>query len=298
MYQRNKKTNQNVQSRHGWPDPTDPSTPFTNNPNRLHQSQIYSKSAAISFSMNIYNISSLFYNIHHSQHTPKQHNLILSRFVLPSSMGNAAVTPCFHQKNSSASSLSSKLIFWDGSTRCLKGKHIAGDIMFEFPDKVVFHADSFFIGHPVPALALEDELMEGEAYFVLPIQLFTCKTLSVSSLLSLGSSSPNKATMKFGECAFEYLKGSNGRVLIKVMPQFITMLINRGKRCSPTTTHNSFLCSTPELKKHYQMLVKPKDQVWSPKLETISEYKVRSSPCRFIGLERKEKEKEEGVSSR
>jgi len=210
-------------------------------------------------------------------------------------MGNAVVTPCFHQKSSSASSLSSKLIFWDGSTRCLKGKHIAGQIMFEFPDKVVCHADSFFIGHPVPALGLEDELMLGEAYFVLPIQFLTCKTLSVSSLLSLGSSSPNKATMKFGECAFEYLKGSNGRVLIKVMPQFITMLINRGKRCCPTTTHNSFLCSTPELKKHYQMLVKPKDQVWSPKLETISEYKVRFSPCRFVGLEWKEKEKKEVV---
>ncbi|KAK7333672.1 hypothetical protein VNO80_30449 [Phaseolus coccineus] len=211
-------------------------------------------------------------------------------------MGNAVVTPCFHQKNSPASLLSSKLIFWDGSTRSLKGKHIAGEIMFEFPDKVVCHADSFFIGHPIPALALEDELMVGEAYFVLPIQLFTCKTLSVSSLLSLGSS-PNKATLKFGECAFEYLKGSNGRVLIKVMPQFITMLINRGKRCCPTTTsHNNFLCSTPELKKHYQMLVKSKDQVWSPKLETISEYKVRFSPCRFIGLEWKGKEKEEVVS--
>ncbi|BAT88754.1 uncharacterized protein HKW66_Vig0180420 [Vigna angularis] len=211
-------------------------------------------------------------------------------------MGNAAVTPCFHQKSSSEPLLSSKLIFWDGSTRCLKGKHVAGEIMFEFPDKVVCHADSFFIGHPIPALAVEDELMVGEAYFVLPIQFFTCKTLSVSSLLSLGSS-PNKATIKFGECAFEYLKGSNGRVLIKVMPQFITMLINRGKRCNPTTTHNSFLCSTPELKKHYQMLVKSKDQVWSPKLETISEHKVRFSPCRFIGLEWKEKEKTEVVSS-
>ncbi|XP_068494753.1 uncharacterized protein [Phaseolus vulgaris] len=230
--------------------------------------------------------------------TPKQHNHILSRFVLPSTMGNAVVTPCFHQKNSAASLLSSKLIFWDGSTRCLKGKHIAGEIMFEFPDKVVCHADSFFIGHPIPALALEDELMLGEDYFVLPIQFFTCKILSVSSLLSLGSS-PNKATLKFGECAFEYLKGSNGRVLIKVMPQFITMLINRGKRSCPTTTsHNNFLCSTPELKKHYQMLVKTKDQVWSPKLETISEYKVRFSPCRFIGLEWKKKEKEEVVPSR
>ncbi|RZB51687.1 hypothetical protein D0Y65_048205 [Glycine soja] len=188
-------------------------------------------------------------------------------------MGNAAVTPCFHPKNSSSSS-SSKLIFWDGTMRCLKGKHIAGEIMYEFPDKVVCHADSFFIGHPIPALALEDELIQGEAYFVLPIDSFTCKTLSISSLLSLGSD-PSKSTIKFGECPFEYLKGSNGRVLIKVMPEFITRLINRSKRpcCPSSNDNNNFLCSTPELRKHYQMLVKSKDQVWSPKLETISENK-------------------------
>ncbi|CAJ1964810.1 unnamed protein product [Sphenostylis stenocarpa] len=228
-------------------------------------------------------------------HQAKQQHL-----SLPLTMGNAVVTPCLHPKISSSSSLllsSSKLLFWDGTVRCLKGKHIAGEIMFEFPDKVICHADSFFIGHPIPSLALEDELMVGEAYFVLPSDFLTCKTLSVSSLLSLGSS-PNKATIRFGECAFEYLKGSNGRVLIKVMPEFITMLINRGKRCSLTTNHTNFLCSTPELKKHYQMLVKPKDQTWSPKLEPISEYKVRFSPCRFIGLEWKEKEKADVVSSR
>ncbi|KAE9462142.1 hypothetical protein C3L33_05934, partial [Rhododendron williamsianum] len=31
--------------------------------------------------------------------------------------------------------------------------------------------------------------------------------------------------------------------------------------------------STPELKKHYDQLVGSRDQVWSPKLETIAEYK-------------------------
>ena len=51
-------------------------------------------------------------------------------------------------------------------------------------------------------------VIQGESYFVLPIDCFTCKTLSVSSLMSFGSH-PNKSTIKFGECAFEYLKGSN-----------------------------------------------------------------------------------------
>ncbi|XP_061358757.1 uncharacterized protein LOC133302949 [Gastrolobium bilobum] len=220
-------------------------------------------------------------------------------------MGNAVVTPCFQQNKNSSSLLSSsssssvKLIFWEGSTRSLKGKHIAGEIMFEFPDKMVCHADSFFIGHPIPSLAIDDELMPGQDYFVLPIDRFSCKTLSASSLLSLGShhNRSNKSTIKFGECPFEYLKGSNGRVLIKVTPEFITRLINgdKGPGCH---SNDSFLCSTPELKKHYQQLVRSKDQVWSPKLETISEYKVRFSPCRFIGLGKEKEKVEAGVSAR
>lgn len=201
------------------------------------------------------------------------------------------MTPCFQLSHHNCSSV--KLIFWEGTTRSLKGKHIAGEIMFEFPDKMVCHADSFFIGHPIPTLAIDDELMPGQTYFVLPIDRFACNVLSASSLAAFGSS-PNRSPIKFGECPFEYLRGSNGRVLIKVMPEFITRLINGDKEnigSSGSPSSNSFLCSTPELQKHYDQLVKSKDQVWSPKLETISEYKVRFSPCRFIGLEWKEKEK-------
>ncbi|GAU12576.1 hypothetical protein TSUD_131860 [Trifolium subterraneum] len=202
-------------------------------------------------------------------------------------MGNSVVTPCFHPYNrklssssSSASLLSStsaKLIFWQGTTRLIDGELTAGEILFEFPETMICHADSFFIGHAIPSLSLDDELVPGEAYFVLPIDLFSCKTLSVSSLLSLKSShnndNSNKSTIKFGEVPFEYLKDSDGKVLIKVMPEFITRLVNgdRGNDCSKS----SFLCSTPELKKHYEMLVKSKDRVWSPKLETILENKVR-----------------------
>lgn len=203
-------------------------------------------------------------------------------------MGNAA---CFqHNSNSTSSSTSLvKLIFWEGTSRSLKGKHIAGEIMFEFPEMMVCHADSFFIGHPIPVLSIDDELMLGQTYFVLPIDRFPCDTLSVSSISSFGSC-PNKSPIKFGKCPFEYLKGSNGRVLIKVMPEFITGLINGdNKEMKMMNSGNSFLCSTPELKKHYEQLVKSKDQVWSPKLETISEYKIRFSPCRFIEWKEKEK---------
>ncbi|XP_015868228.1 uncharacterized protein LOC107405659 [Ziziphus jujuba] len=211
-------------------------------------------------------------------------------------MGNA-VSPCFQQSSNSAV----KLIFWEGNTRILRGgRHLAGEIMFEFPDQMVCHADSFFIGHPIPALAIDDELARGQTYFVLPIDRFACRVLSASSLSALSSSSPNnKAPINFGNCPFEYLKGSNGRVLIKVMPEFITRLITRGNNVndqigsnSNSPSNNKFLCSTPELQKHYEQLVGSKEQLWSPKLETISEHKIRFSPCRFIGLEWKQKEKD------
>ncbi|KAL2557278.1 hypothetical protein Fot_02017 [Forsythia ovata] len=169
--------------------------------------------------------------------------------------------------------------------------------MFEFPDYMVCHADSFFIGQPIPVLAIDDELMNGQTYFVLPLTCFTRNVLTASSLAALGSMYPKPTAINFKDCPFEYLKGSNGRVLIKVMPEFITKLITKleheiGNESS-NTAGNSFLCSTPELQKHYTQLVGcNKDHVWSPNLETISEYKIRYSPCRFMGLEWKQKEPE------
>ncbi|KAK7372755.1 hypothetical protein VNO80_06142 [Phaseolus coccineus] len=205
-------------------------------------------------------------------------------------MGNVMKTPCFHHNNNSSSKRFVKLIFWEGTSRSLKGKHIAGEIMFEFPEMMVCHADSFFIGHPIPALSIDDQLMPGQTYFVLPIDRFACNTLSVASISAFGSC-PNKSPIKFGACPFQYLKDSDGRMVIKVMPEFIARLINGGDRenIGPPGSPSSFLCSTPELQKHYEQLVKSKDQVWSPKLETISEYRIRFSPCRFIEWKEKEK---------
>ncbi|KAK4607406.1 hypothetical protein RGQ29_001305 [Quercus rubra] len=203
-------------------------------------------------------------------------------------MGNA-VSPCFQSNpNPKSSSSSVKLVFWEGTTRILTGKHVAGEIMFEFPDKMVCHGDSFFIGHPVPALGIDDELMNGQTYFVLPIDRFACSVLTASSLASLGSS-PKNSPVNFGDCPFEYIKGENGKVSIKVVPELITRLITRGKEIGSSSPSNSVLCSTPELQKQYDQLVGSKEQVWSPKLETISEHKIRLSPCRFIGLEWKQK---------
>lgn len=60
--------------------------------------------------------------------------------------------------------------------------------MFEFPDQMVCHADSFFIGQPIPALSIDDELMLGQTYFVLPLDRFSGSVLSASSLAALNNS--------------------------------------------------------------------------------------------------------------
>ncbi|KAF5471129.1 hypothetical protein F2P56_011592 [Juglans regia] len=152
-------------------------------------------------------------------------------------MGNA-VSQCFGGNHSPPV----KLIFWEGTTRILRGKHIAGEIMFEFPDKMVCHSDSFFIGHRVPALAIDDELQSGQTYLVLPIDTFACDhVISASSLAALGSS-PKNSPINFGDCRrpFEYVKGADGRVLIKVVPEFITRLITRARQ-NCRSTMNSLL---------------------------------------------------------
>ncbi|KAM7278615.1 hypothetical protein ACFE04_005749 [Oxalis oulophora] len=196
-------------------------------------------------------------------------------------MGNT-VSPCLGFSSPSSSAV--KLIVHGGPTKILTGgKHVAGEIMFESPDKMVCHADSFFIGHHIPILSINDKLLPGQTYFVLPISLFPSQILSASSLNLLSKLNPN-GPVNFGNtCPFSYIKGGNGRVLIKVVPEFIAKLINGGNEKQEEENEGNFLCSTPELKKHYDILVGSKEQVWSPKLETITEYKnIRFSPCRFI----------------
>nr|XP_017258373.1 PREDICTED: uncharacterized protein LOC108227633 [Daucus carota subsp. sativus] len=221
-------------------------------------------------------------------------------------MGNAMV--CYNP-NQRLSLI--KLIFWEGTTRILTGKKtlMAGEIMFEFPDRMVCHADSFYIGQPIPALAIEEELLIGQTYFVLPIDCFPCNVLSASAFAALvalqekrvfptklvaGSRSPlrTKPAISFKDTTFEYIKGSNGRVLIKVSPEFMvkimTIVKENGNEQVMGNSPSSFLCSTPELKKHYHMLIGSKGQMWSPKLDTISECKIVSkfSPRRYISKNR------------
>ncbi|KAK9735951.1 hypothetical protein RND81_04G240400 [Saponaria officinalis] len=216
-----------------------------------------------------------------------------------------------------------KLILHEGTTKVIKRrmKIKAGEIMFEFPDCVVCQANSFFIGKPIPILSIHDHLVAGHTYFIVPLDRLPSPPdggsgggalLSTTSLFSLGSpsggcpnakppatllnllsSSSNRSSSnnnnKRSTSPFEYVKDKDGRVaLIKVVPDFITRIIT--SNCSPNNNNNmdvsaKLICSTPELQKQYEQLVRGKDRAWSPKLETIIERKIGFSPSRLLRLE-------------
>ncbi|KAL9233578.1 hypothetical protein vseg_008558 [Gypsophila vaccaria] len=222
------------------------------------------------------------------------------------------------------------LLQQEGTTNVIKRrmKIKAGEIMFEFPDCVVCHANSFFIGKPIPILSIHDRLVPGHTYFVVPLDRLPCPPqgsggggagtpLTASLLCSLGSPSggcpdnnnkankPSPAMIKLlssnnnstnnsssnsnnTSSPFEYVKDKDGRVaMIKVVPEFIVRVYtsNSSPNSSTDTIGAKLICSTPELKKQYEQLVRAKDQAWSPKLETIVEQKIRFSPSRLLRLD-------------
>nr|XP_043633093.1 uncharacterized protein LOC122604271 [Erigeron canadensis] len=216
-------------------------------------------------------------------------------------MGNLVDSCCMRNNESLVN-----VIYWEGNTKTLMGnkKRIAGEIMFEFPESMVCDADRFFIGHAMPSLDIDDELKPGKTYFVLPLDIFSSHILSVSSISSFVAHNYRRSPADLKECPLEYIKESNGRVLIKIKSEFMSRhLMNRcgshdhvdqviKSTCNDLANGN--LCSTPELKKEYEQLVRSKDQIWSPNLDTISEAKkiIWYSPCRFIGMDWQQKEED------
>ncbi|KAG1331835.1 hypothetical protein COCNU_02G018030 [Cocos nucifera] len=127
-------------------------------------------------------------------------------------MGNG-LSPCF----SSSSNNLVKLVFWGGTTKFLTEKQLAGELMFQFPDCVVCHADSFYIGQPVPVMSIDDELHAGETYFVIPVDRFPCNQILTAVTLASLSPGPTKPSLaSFGQCPFEYVKAADGRTVIKI----------------------------------------------------------------------------------
>jgi PADRE domain len=220
------------------------------------------------------------YNFKHSL------SLSLSHPTSLSSMGNGLAPCCYWPSPTSA-----RVVLWGGSSKLVQGRCQASDIMRELPGYVVCHGDSFYIGLPIPVLSIDDDLLPGQTYFVLPVDRLSYDQALTAASLSYLSPDPNVRPSIVGihPCPFEHCKNEDGSILIRIFPEFVERVISRG---SVKSAKNAWgfhgggaLCSTPELKKHYAQLVVPRDQQWSPRLETIKERPGRSSPAKIFGFQ-------------
>eukprot|EP01018_Ginkgo_biloba_P037648 Gb_26414 [translate_table: standard] len=196
-----------------------------------------------------------------------------------------------------------KLICSDGRTRTLEEPQNAGELMSNYPEHIVCHADSFYIGQQVPALSADAELKVGETYFLLPKKWFGC-VLSAASLASIAASkvasrsasAAKRSPLSTVSQPFAIESRINGGALqFKVSPEFIAKLLEDGKFRDSEAIGSSkpFLCNTPDLQKDYGQLVKSRSQHWRPKLETIREIdrngckRFRITRTSFIGMHKR-----------
>ncbi|GJN07849.1 hypothetical protein PR202_ga25717 [Eleusine coracana subsp. coracana] len=141
-------------------------------------------------------------------------------------------------------------------------------------------------------LAGQDRLLAGRTYLVLPVDRLPqgCDALTAASLaaLSYDRGRPGAPGIAGGpRSPFEYVKADDGRTVIKVTPEFIVAAVTSK---AGTAAHGrgggescGALCSTPELRKHYEQLVGAgRGRAWSPRLDTIKERKGRRGLDDFV----------------
>ncbi|GLJ50362.1 hypothetical protein SUGI_1073120 [Cryptomeria japonica] len=185
------------------------------------------------------------------------------------------------------------VIHSDGSVGALEERGItASQLMQRYPQRIVSHANSFYIGQKVPVLASGEKLEGGQSYFLLPEKM-QGSILSAAWLASLAGGSPKAVSPLHSRCSvmsvetFEIEKREDGRLQLKILPQFIQKLLEKGKMNTQSKDDcfsHSGLCSTPQLQKDYQQMVKVRGQTWKPRLETIVE---KRNGFKLFGLKRK-----------
>ncbi|TVU37421.1 hypothetical protein EJB05_10734, partial [Eragrostis curvula] len=178
-----------------------------------------------------------------------------------------------------------RLVVWGGETRAAEPGTAAGEVMVEHgAGHVVCRADGFRIGRPAPVLAIEDRLEAGQTYLVVPVDRLPHGAVTAASLAALsygkGSSGGKSASLAGGvRSPFEYVKDNDGRTVIRVTEEFVVNAVTGGKARSgggndEAAGCGAALCSTPELRKHYEQLVgAARGRAWSPRLDTIKERK-------------------------
>ncbi|CAN6312719.1 unnamed protein product [Urochloa humidicola] len=178
-----------------------------------------------------------------------------------------------------------RLVLWGGESQAAPPGKVAGQVMLDFAGTVVCHAEGFYLGRPAPVLAIEDRLLAGATYLVLPVERLP-QGYDALTAASLAALSYDRAAGAGGggsiaggpKSPFEYVKGDDGRTVIKVTPEFLIGAITSkaaaagdvGKEGGEEDCGGA-LCSTPELRKHYEQLVR--GRAWSPRLDTIKERK-------------------------
>lgn len=205
-------------------------------------------------------------------------------------MGGARALACiFCCVSVSRRGRAARLVLWGGEARAGKHGTQAGQVMLDFAGTVVCLADGFYIGRPAPVLAIEDRLVGGATYLVLPVdrlpQGYDAVTAASLAALSYDKASPAGSIAGGPRSPFEYVKGDDGRRVIKVTPEFLVKAVTARPGCGGggggaevggEGACGGALCSTPELRKHYEQLVgSGRGRAWSPRLDTIKERKGR-----------------------
>lgn len=204
-----------------------------------------------------------------------------------------------------------QLVQSDGTVQILHKPLRVAQIVEEFPEHLVCHSGSLYIGQKTPVLSPDDQLEMGNNYFLLP-QHFFHSPLTLLSLASLISSPPQNvpptptspllAPLRSIERAsllcqpFEMQKSDvDGGLRIRLCPEFISKLMedvrlsadDRGRSVDGDSADDECrLLNTPELQKDYARLVKCRAQCWRPKLESIKENENRIGWNRFMKIKR------------
>ncbi|KAG2647314.1 uncharacterized protein LOC120696255 [Panicum virgatum] len=207
-----------------------------------------------------------------------------------------------------------RLVLWGGEARAADPGTAAGELLAEHAGCVVCRAEGFRIGRPVPVLDIEDRLEAGRTYLVVPVDRLPCGgtdgvvTAALLTALShagggksSSSSAPTTSLAGGSRSPFEYVKDEDGRTVIRVTEEFIVRAVTGGggkpRDRDADAGGCGALCSTPELRKHYEQLVgAARGRPWSPRLDTIKERKGRRlvdvvspgrlSPVRLLGMDK------------
>lgn len=198
-----------------------------------------------------------------------------------------------------------KVIKSDGVVDIYRKPIRALELMHQFPDHLVCHSHSFFIGRKIPPVSPKHKLQLGHTYFVLPLHLFQTVLSFVtvaSSFSSLNNNSNNSGPSKaflLGTCqVFEIRKAPSGSLQVRVSDEFVSKLIQQEKKIEDIvkiqySAETPTICTTSELQRDYTQLVSYRQ--WKPKLETIKESKKNKLS---FGIKRRNKKSSQPSSSK